>query len=154
KDRVKETISSAKQSSRDILAEITQPGRSARLKEALVERMPYHRQMIDAGMGYSVELLTPLDFGRATPIEPAPGDTRPAPSSILNARLITTIDSSKTPRGTEIRAVVTEPVFSADHQLIFPEGTMLEGEVTHAVAAKRFHRNGQLRFLFERVHLP
>jgi hypothetical protein len=63
-----------------------------------------------------------------------------------------TLDSSKTPKGTEIQAVVTEPVFSSDGRLIYPEGTALEGEVTLAKPAKRFHRNGQLRFLFERVH--
>ena len=154
KDQAKQAIASAKQSGRDILSEITQPGRMDRLKAALVEKLPYHRQFIDAGTGYEVELLAPLDFGRAMPADPAPAGARPAPSSVLNARLLTSIDSSKTPRGTAIRAVVTEPVFTADHQLILPEGTMLDGEVTLAKAAKGFHRNGQLRFLFETVHLP
>jgi hypothetical protein len=154
KDQVKQAISSAKQSGRDVLSEITQPGRLDRLKAALVEKSPYHRQFIDAGTGYDVELLAPLDFGRATPADAAPAGALPAPASILNARLLTTIDSSKTPRGTAIRAVVTEPVFTADHRLILPEGTVLDGEVTLAKAAKGFHRNGQLRFLFESVHLP
>jgi hypothetical protein len=49
---------------------------------------------------------------------------------------------------------VTEPVFSASHQLIFPEGTLVTGEVTLATAARSLHRNGQLRFLFERVQRP
>lgn len=154
KDQVKNAIASTEQKGRDILSEITQPGRMDRLKAALVEKMPYHRQSIDGGTGYEVELLAPLDFGRASPSDLAPPGARPAPSSILNARLLTTLDSSKTPRGTPIRAVVTEPVFSADHQLILPEGTMLDGEVTLAKPAKGFHRNGQLRFLFETVHLP
>ena len=154
KDQVKQAVASAKQRGRDVLSEITQPGRMDRLKAALVEKMPYHRQFIDAGTGYDVELLTPIDFGRATPAETAPAGALPAPSSILNARLLTTIDSSTTPRGTAIRAVVTEPVFTADHRLILPEGTVLDGEVTLAKAAKGFHRNGQLRFLFETVHLP
>ena len=154
KNQVKQTISSAKQNARDVLSEITQPGRMDRLKAALVEKSPYHRQFLDAGTGYDVELLTPIDFGRATPTEAAPAGALPAPASILNARLLTTMDSSKTPRGTPIRAVVTEPVFTADHRLILPEGTVLDGEVTLAKAAKGFHRNGQLRFLFESVHLP
>ncbi len=154
KHQVTQTIASAKQSTHDILSEITQPGRTARLKAMLIERMPYHRQTIGAGTGYEVEFLKPLEFGRVAPCPFAPADARPAPSSILNARLVTTLDSSKTIKGTPIRAVVTEPVFSADHQLILPEGTVLEGEVTYARAAKRFHRNGQLRFLFERVQPP
>jgi hypothetical protein len=154
KNQVTETIASAKQSTHDILSEITQPGRTARLKATLIERMPYHRQTIGAGTGYEVEFLKPLEFGLGAPCPSAPADARPAPLSILNARLITTLDSSKTPKGTPIRAVVTEPVFSADHQLILPEGTMLEGEVTYATTAKRFHRNGRLRFLFERAQMP
>jgi hypothetical protein len=154
KNYVTQSVVSAKQRGRDILAEITQPGRMERAKQAVVERLPYHPQAISAGTGYNAELLSPVDFGHVVPTEAAAPDARPAPSSILNARLVTPLDSSKTPRGTTIRAVVSEPVFSADHHLIFPEGTILEGEVTYATPAKRFHRNGQLRFLFERVQVP
>ena len=64
------------------------------------------------------------------------------------------IDSVKTSRGTPIEAIITEPVFSSDHQLIVPEGARLRGEVTFAQPARRLHRNGQLRFLFESVQLP
>jgi hypothetical protein len=154
KDYVKQSVESAKQKGRDVLAEITQPGRTERMKQAVIEKLPYHPQAINAGTGYHAALLAPVDFGAAAPSERAGPDDRPAPSSILKARLVTTMDSSKTPRGTAIRALVTEPVFSADHRLIFPEGTVLEGEVTYAKPAKRFHRNGQLRFLFERVQMP
>ena len=41
----------------------------------------------------------------------------------------------------EVRAgFITETVFSADHQVILPEGTRLTGEVTFAMPARRFHR--------------
>ena len=154
KNYVKQSISDAKQKGRDVLAEISQPGRTERAKQAVIDRLPYHPQAISARTGYHLELLAPLDFGRVTATEQASPDTRPAPSSLLRASLTTTLDSSKTPRGTPIQAVVSEPVFSADHHLILPEGTELEGEVTIARPAKRFHRNGQLRFLFERVKVP
>jgi hypothetical protein len=154
KNYVTQSVASAKQKGRDILAEVTQPGRTERAKQAVIERLPYHPQAISAGTGYHAELLSPVEFGSVVPTEPAAPDARPAPSSMLNARLMTTLDSSKTPRGTTIQAVVSEPVFTADHHLIFPEGTILEGEVTYAMPAKRFHRNGQLRFLFERVQMP
>ena len=153
-NRVRGSLAAAKQNGRDVLAEITQPGRTDRLKEVLLQKSPYQPLAIGAGMGYQAELTAPLDFGRAVPTESAPAAARPAPSSILNARLVTTLDSSKTPRDTPIQAVVTEPVFSVDHQLIFPEGTVLRGEVTFAKPARRFHRNGQLRFLFESVQVP
>jgi hypothetical protein len=154
KAKVKEGIATARQTGRDVLAEITQPGKSERLKNELVQRLPYHPQFIDAGTGYQAELLEPLDFGRAAASDPAPPETKPAPSSLLRARLVTMLDSSTTPRGTAIQAVVTEPVFSSEHQLIFPEGTILTGEVTFATPARSLHRNGQLRFLFESVQVP
>jgi len=151
---VHQTIAAFKQTERDVLAEITQPGRRDRLKNELIQRLPYHPQFIDAGTGYQTELTQPLGFGQAIPGELAPAAVRPAPSSILRARLVTTLDSATTPRGTAIRARVTEPVFTAAHQLIYPEGTILTGEVTLAKPARWLHRNGQLRFLFENVEPP
>ena len=152
KDRVKAGVNDARQRARDVLAEFHQPRKGARLKDAVVQRLPYHPQLIAAGTGYHAELTTPLTFGSVTPTVRGSADVRPARSSMLRARLLTTLDSSKTPRGTPIQAVVTEPVFSADHELIVPEGTLLDGEVTLAKPARRMHRNGELRFLFETIH--
>jgi hypothetical protein len=126
----------------------------SRLKDAAVQQLPYHPQYIAKGTVYDAELSAPVSFGSATPAEAAPAGTRPAPDSVLTARLATTLDSSKTPRGTPFEAVLTEPVFSADHHVILPEGTKLTGEVTLARPARKFHRNGQLRFLFENVQVP
>ena len=103
---------------------------------------------------YDAELLAPLDFGSATPATLAPPGRMPAPDAILNARLVTPLDSSHTLRGTPLEAIVTEPVFSADHQLVLPEGSKLIGEVTFATAARRFRRSGRLRFLVESVQPP
>src|SRR5262249_1681028 len=77
-----------------------------------------------------------------------------APDSVLHARLTTTIDSKASPRGTPLEATLTQPVFADDGRLIYPEGTRLIGEVTFAQPARRFHRNGRLRFLFERSEIP
>ena len=151
-DRAKAAIAEAKQRGHELLSEIHQPGKGARLKDALIQRLPYHPQIVNAGTGYHVELNSPLTFGRFVPGTLAPSDKHPAPSSLLNARLLTELNSAKTPRGTLVRAVVSEPVFSSDQQLLVPEGTMLEGEVTLAKRARWLHRNGQLRFLFETVH--
>jgi len=126
----------------------------SRLKDAAVQQLPYHPQYLAKGTVYDAELSSPISFGRAVPAIAAPAGTAPAPDSILTARLATTLDSSKTPRGTPFEAVITETVFSADHQVILPEGTKLTGEVTLATPARRFHRNGRLRFLFESVQVP
>lgn len=138
---------------KNALAMITQPGRMARLKDMAIQRLPYHPQFLTKGTVYDAELEAPLDFGLVTPIERARG-TQAAPSSILNARLVTAVDSASSPRGTPIVAVMTEPVFSAEHLLVLPEGTELRGDVTLSRRAGRFHRNGQLRLLFETVHPP
>jgi hypothetical protein len=130
------------------------PNKLARLKQGLVMSLPYHPQYLEAGTVYTAVLQSPLSFGTAEPTEPAPSGTLPAPESVLHARLLTPLDSSTTPRGTPVRAMVTRPVFSEDNRLILPEGAILGGEVTFAKKARSFHRNGQLRFLFETVQAP
>lgn len=157
RQRTTDAVSGLKQRVRDTLASIKslrEPAELNRIKDAAVQQLPYHPQYLAKGTVYDAELTSPIRFGRVVPIVAAPAGTAPAPDSILTARLATTLDSSKTPRGTAFEAVITEPVFSADHQIILPEGATLTGEVTFAAPARRFHRNGRLRFLFERVHVP
>jgi hypothetical protein len=157
-ERAKEAAEQAKrdaeQKVRDTLSAIKGPGKMERLKDAVIQRLPYHPQVLTKGTVYSADLVTPLDFGPVTRPPTALAGTRPAPESVLTARLVTAVDSLKTPRGTPIKAVIVEPVFSSDQRLLLPEGTELGGEVTFAKKARRFHRNGQLRFLFETVQPP
>jgi type IV secretory pathway VirB10-like protein len=157
RQRTSDAVSEAKQGMSDAFASLKSlrdPGQLTRLKDAAVQQLPYHPQYLAKGTVYDAELSSPISFGRVVPAVAAPAGTAPAPDSILTARLATTLDSSKTPRGTPFEAVITETVFSADHQVILPEGTKLTGEVTFATPARRFHRNGRLRFLFERVQVP
>jgi len=153
-EKARDAIAAAKEKASETIAAIKEPGKGQRLKEMAIDRLPYHPQFLRKGTVFNAELQAPLTFGMTTAATLAPAGTKPAPASILKARLLTALDSAKTPRGTALEAVVTEPVFSADHQLIFPEGTRLMGEVTFAREARRLHRNGQLRFLFERVEPP
>jgi type IV secretory pathway VirB10-like protein len=155
--RAGDAVSETKQKAHDTFASIKsvrEPGQMSRLKDAAVQQLPYHPQYLAKGTVYDAELTTPVSFGTAVPARAAPAGTMPAPDSVLTARLATTLDSSKTPRGTPFEAVITETVFSADHEVVLPEGTKLTGEVTYATPARSFHRNGQLRFLFERVQVP
>jgi hypothetical protein len=147
-------VAQAKQQVKGAVSTITRPGRMSRLKDAIVSRLPFHPQYLAQGLVFDAELVSPVSFGSVEPTPRALDGAAPAPDSILTARLATTLDSSRTPRGTPFAAVLTEPVFSADHQLILPEGTTLSGEVTFAKGARTFQRNGQLRFLFETVHAP
>jgi hypothetical protein len=136
------------------VAPLKGPDKMERLKEMLTNRLPYHPQYLHRGTVYGAELLSPLNFGSVTPTARAAPGTPAPPESVLTARLVTPLDSAKTPRGTPIRAVITQPLFSSDQRLILPEGAELQGEVTFAKGAGRFHHNGQLRFLFETVQLP
>jgi hypothetical protein len=129
------------------------PGKMERLKDAAILSLPYHPQFLRKGTVYSARLAAPLEFGTAPAVERAPPGTAPDPESLLNARLVTPLDSATATRGTPIEAVLTQPVFSADRRLIFPEGARVTGEVTFARPRRRFHRHGQLRFLFQSVHV-
>lgn len=138
----------------ETIGTIAGPGKRDRLEDALIRRLPYHPQLLSKGTVLNAELASPIDFGPVTVAASAPAGAVPAPDSVLDARLVTAVDSGKATRGAPIRAIVVQPVFSADHELILPEGAELAGEVTLARGARRFHRNGQLRFLFETVTVP
>ena len=158
RDRAKQEIAARKheaaQKAREALAAIKQPGKKDRLKAAAIDKLPYHPQYLSQGSVYNAALVDPIDFGVATPVAAASEDARPAPESVLNARLITGLDSHQSFKGEPVVAVIAEPVFSADHRLILPEGTELKGEVTFVRKARSLHRDGQLRFLFETVVPP
>jgi hypothetical protein len=132
----------------------TAPDKKERLKVAAIRALPYHPLLLAKGTTYTARLRSRLDFGSATPFSLARAGATPAPESILHAQLTTAIASSTSTPGTRVEAVLTQPVFSADGGLILPEGTRLMGEVTFSKRARRFHRQGQLRFLFETVQAP
>jgi hypothetical protein len=125
-----------------------------RFKFMLLNQLPYHRQYLGKGTVYDAHLQADLLFGTVDSAPIAPNGTRPAPLSLLRARLATPLDSATTPKGTKLEAIIIQPVLSRDGELILPQGTRLTGEVTVAKPARRFHRNGQLRFLFESVEIP
>jgi hypothetical protein len=152
-EQTKAAIASAKQHMHDALSTVTAPDKMERLKEAAVNQLPYHPMYLHAGTVFTAELSEPVSFGSVAPTELASNE-KPAPESVLNARLVTPLDSATTSKGTALEAVLTEPVFSPHHRLIYPEGTMLDGEVTFSKHAASWHRNGQLRFLIESVQLP
>lgn len=158
KSRVSGAVSDVKQRASDAIGAIKAPGRVERAKDVVkgwaVNQLPYRPQVLRKGTVYDAELGTSLDLGTAPPHAVAPDGTLPPPNAVLKARLTTTLDSRATPRGTPIEAIVAEPVFADDGRLIFAEGTKLTGAVTLAAPARRFHRNGQLRFLFDQVELP
>jgi hypothetical protein len=80
--------------------------------------------------------------------------SQPAADSLAHVRLLTALSSASAKQGETVEALLTAPLFSSEHKLVFPEGTRLTGEVVLAKRARHFHRTGQVRFNFQRVDLP
>ncbi len=132
------------------------PGKLERLEEFLLAKLPYHPQWVRKGTRYDAVLNQPLDFGEiAVKPETLRWIGSPLSGGVhAQARLLNALNSRETKQGRQFKAKLIEPLFSADHHLLLPEGTDLEGVVTQARPARLFHRGGQLRFRFERVQLP
>jgi hypothetical protein len=143
----------AVQQAKQTVAVLKGPDKVERMKDTGLRALPYHPEFFSKGTVFNARLLSALDFGSATPAEAADAGTAPAPASVLSARLVSTIDSTHATKGTPVEAVVTRPVFSSTHQLILPAGARLTGQVTFVKRARHFRRNGQLRFLFDTVHV-
>jgi len=129
---------------------------SQRLKDLLWGLAPFHPQSLPTGAHLQAVLQTPLDFGDAVFVErelDEIGSQLPA-GAVASVRLITPIDSGITAPGESIEALLTRPVFSADHKLVFPAGSTLRGKVLTAKPAKNRHRNGQMAFVFSTIEPP
>ena len=138
--------------------DIRTPGRMHRLKEWLIAQLPYHRQFLPAGARFTAALKAPVVLGsaRIPASELKRVGSAPPAHSVLQAILVTPLSSATAHRGTPAEALVTQPVFAKHHQLIIPEGSMLEGSVVQVDPARRLrlHRNGILRFTFLKIQTP
>jgi hypothetical protein len=137
-----------------IVAALHSPHKWERLQEEGYARLPYHPQFLPAQTRFSVPLQEPLAFGtdRLTATELARLGP-PPPDTVVTARLLTKVNS-QVAVGSQIEAVVSAPVYTADRQLLVPEGTRLLGSVTQAQPAGWFRRGGQLRLRFQQMAWP
>ena len=156
KQKVKDAIQGQIERARNISDMVRGPNKLERIEDYLVAKLPYHPQYVRRGTRFDAELLDPLSFGSASvpPESLALIGTQPQADSVAHARLITPLGSASSKAGEMVEAVLAEPVFSADHKLVLPEGTRLEGTVVVAKKARLFHRSGQLRFNFREIELP
>jgi len=129
---------------------LREPNKLHRLGEAVVTRLPYHPEYIDQGTAFDTALLEPVTL--LAPVQP---DTPSLQSSdYLQLRLLTPINSSTSTAGTQIEAVVSQPYYQADHQLVYPAGTRITGTVQKASSAGWMKRNGSIVFAFRSVQMP
>ncbi|HEV2960617.1 MAG TPA: hypothetical protein VG649_02250 [Candidatus Angelobacter sp.] len=155
KGAVRTAVLTQKQNLEDM---IRKPNKMERLKNGLLAKLPYHPQVFDAGAQFVAELKTPIQVQvHAQPSTEAAKTedlgAHPAADTVLHARLSSELSSATNQRGDPVEAVLTEPVYSADHHLLLPEGTRLLGSILVANPAKRLGQNGELRFTFKEVQL-
>jgi hypothetical protein len=129
------------------------PGKKDRALRLLYAQLPYHPQRIWAGTQFIANLNASAEV--TLPAQP-PTPTTTANASLLDhlnvtARLTTALSSDNAKKGDSVGAIVTQPVFDTQHQLILSEGAQLEGAVLQAKPSRSFGRNGQLRFTFRSV---
>ena len=136
--------------------QVTAPGKMDRLKRYLLAQSPYRHQYIEPGTRFNADLDSALSFGeiqRTSDDFTALASALP-PNTTLKARLLGEVSSATATRGTRVEAVLTEPLYSPAHQLILPVNSRIVGQVVQAKAAHKFHHNGELRLIFERIEIP
>ena len=154
-EKIHETKQEINQDWEEAKQQIAAPGKMHRLKRIAIAQLPFHPQYFDAVTRFNAELLEPLNFGteELTPEKVHMVGTLPAPGSVIHALLKTPLTSATARKGEAVEAIMTEPLL-ADNQLILPEGTVLKGSVLQVQAARRLHRNGQLRIVFHQIVPP
>lgn len=148
----------AKANLRDRIAYFTAPGKGDRALQVLYHQLPYHPERIDAHTAWSFELTAPVNLpeSAATLPVPAPAASGTGRAEVwsVNATLSRDLTSATARPGDSVEALVVEPVYDKDRQVVVPQGSKLVGKVSAARAARSFGRNGKLRFTFQQVQFP
>ncbi len=148
----------AKANMRDRIAYFTAPGKGDRALQLLYHQLPYHPERIDANTAWSFELAAPVELpaSATASLAPAPNTSGAGKSEIwsVNATLARDLTSASAKPGDSVEALVVEPVYDKDKELVVPQGSRLIGKVAVAKAARSFGRNGKLRFTFQKVQFP
>ena len=171
---VRQQVDGLRQVVGDDIALVTAPGKGDRLLQLLYSQLPYHPQRLEKGTSWTARTTEPItltprpteeaEAATAEAISPAARKAATMPENqaaqdapgtwLLKAYLSSAISSASSPVGQEVRAVVAEPIFNADHSVAVPQGAVLIGAVTKSRPAKSFGRAGVLRFDFREMLLP
>ncbi len=132
------------------------PNKREWVENFLLSKLPYHPQWYRTNTRFDAVLTEPLDFGTvAVPVSDLNAlGTDPAADSIANVRIVSTLSSADARLGEPVEGVLSQPLFSAGHKLVLPEGTRVSGKITLAQGARWFHRGGKLRFDLDTLEVP
>ena len=122
KDRINGAINARSRGIADI---VRGPNKKEKLIDLMWSKLPYHPQYVRRGTRFDAPLRDPLQFGFESVKQGylAQLGSQPLPDSVVHARLLTALNSGSAKQGEAVEAVVVAPLFSADHKLLFPEGT-------------------------------
>jgi hypothetical protein len=120
----------------------------------LYSELPYHPEQLTSGTQYSMELDQAVNVPVSDEAVPAQ-DRKGVDTTVqLVALLMEDINSKQAIPGTKVHAIVSEPLFDANHQLRVPQGSVLTGEITQAQPAGTWGKGGTLRFSFRELKYP
>jgi len=133
----------------------TAPDKADRFKQILWHQLPWHPERLTKGSEWSFELVSPLFIpGTATTPRTAASGEKLTEARTLVAHLNRPIGSKADKQGSIVEAVVLEPLYGEDKSIEIPQGSILEGSIIEAKAARWFGRDGKLRFAFKTVRYP
>jgi hypothetical protein len=132
------------------MAPLREPNKLQRFGEAVATSLPYHPEYVDQGTVFDTALLAPVTV--LAPVKP--NTESPQASEYLHLHLLTPVNSKTSTAGEQIEAVVSQPYYQADHQLLYPAGTRVTGTVQKASSAGWMKRNGSIVFAFRAVQMP
>jgi hypothetical protein len=133
----------------------TGPDKADRLKQALWHQLPWHPERLTKNSEWSFEFVTPTSIpGIVTKPALISSEEKLKGFRTLRAHLSRPMSSKIDKQGEAITAVVLEPLYAEDKSIEIPQGSILEGTITEAKAARWLGRDGKLRFAFKTVHYP
>lgn len=134
---------------KDAVGPVREPNKLQRLRGEALRSLPYHPEYLDQGTIFDAVLHDPIAMPAPVQsqaeVDPSFGE------NYLRVRLLTPLKSRMSARGESIEATVSEPYYNADHFLLYPAGTKLQGTVSKAKSAGWMKRNGALLFSFHSV---
>ena len=132
-------------------APFREPHKLQGLGEAVVTSLPYHPNYIDQGTVFDAALLEPVSVSLSGEPNRVPAQLA---SDFLHLHLLTPIHSNTSAAGAPIEAVVSEPYYQGDHQLLYPAGTRITGTVQKASSTGWMKKNGSVIFAFRSISMP
>jgi hypothetical protein len=143
---------------RDQVSFFIAPGLGDRALQMLYHQLPYHPERIEAHTAWNFDLTAPLELPDPATPDPPFTPALPPPGKqeiwLVHALLTAGLTSANAKPGDPVQALVMEPVYDKDRQLVVPQDSVLVGKVTAARAARSLGRNGKLRFTFQQVRFP